>query len=69
MMLNTSLIRPLLYLPFSPFRVPLALLSMSQFFFEWVILAVCVAFTWRIAASDKRSRLAPGSADTIASRV
>ncbi len=51
MAINTSLVRPLLYLPFSPFPVSLALLSMSQFFFEWLVLSVCIALTWRVACS------------------
>lgn len=57
MSFNTSLIRPLLYLSFSPFPVPLALLSMSQFFFEWVILSFGIVLTWRL--SSRRCLLAP----------
>ena len=57
MALNTNLLRPLLYLPFSPFSAPMALLSMSQFFFEWAVLSVCIAVTWHVAAGRRSANL------------
>lgn len=57
MALSTSLLRPLLYLPFSPFSAPMALLSMSQFFFEWAVLSVCIALTWHVAAGRPAANL------------
>ena len=50
--INTILLRPLLYLPFSPFTLPVSLLNVSQFFFESLVLAVAVGSTWMYA--DRR---------------
>ncbi len=47
MAINTSLIRLPLYPLFSPFPVRLALLSMSQFFLEWLVLSLSIIATWR----------------------
>jgi hypothetical protein len=54
LMINTTLIRPFVYIFYATFSPVVALLSAGQFFLEALTLAVLTTFNWRFCQSRSR---------------